>query len=215
MIPEVRPPQLVVIGIDVDPGGIFDKGLRTCENSDRRYIAASRGAEDQNRISHVISDEQLVASRIIGNSCRPIHLSLGALNDTKRGGVSTRGSSVNRNRRRQILAGTGDGVAESQRPVRFSKIALPDSSTGGHSTGANLMDAAVVGDKYEVIFRIQSHSMGARKKGWFPLNHPNGGAFNLSGFSDFNHALSCFTLRRTSLRSSFTAVAKVPFRGVH
>ena len=102
------------------------------------------------------------------------------MNDTKRGGVSTRGSSIDRNRRRQVLAGTGDGVAKSQRPVRFSKIAFPDSSAGGHGTGANLMDAAMVGYKYEVIFRIQSHSMWVRQQRVFALEKPDGRVFRCS-----------------------------------
>ena len=57
---------------------------RTCENSNRRYIAAGGRIEDQDGVSHVIGDEQLVAAWIVGNSRGPIHLSFGALNDTKR-----------------------------------------------------------------------------------------------------------------------------------
>src|SRR5215470_8557214 len=100
MVAEVSHPQLIVASVDVDSSRILDEGVGTFENSDRRHVAAGGAIENQDGISHVIGDEQLVAPRIKGNSRRPIHLSLGALNDAEWGGVSARGSRIDRNRGR-------------------------------------------------------------------------------------------------------------------
>src|SRR5262249_29673783 len=103
MVAEVSHPELIVTSVDVDSGRILDEGVGAFENSDRLHVAAGGAIENQDGISHVIGDEQLVAPRIKGNSRRPIHLSLGALNNAERGGIPARSSGIDRNRRRQVL----------------------------------------------------------------------------------------------------------------
>src|SRR5262245_31489994 len=177
MVAEVSHPQLIVTSVDVDSSRILDEGVGTFENSDRRHVAAGGAIENQDGISHVIGDEQLVAPRIKGNSRRPINLSLRALHDPERSSVPARSSGIDCNGRRQVLAGARDGVAESKRPIRFSTIAFPDSSTSGNSSGANLMHTAMVGNEYEVAFCIQSYSVRVRQQGVFALEKPDGRFF--------------------------------------
>src|SRR5262245_7475363 len=164
MVAEVSDPQLVISRVDVDAGGLFNQGLGTFELADWRHIASGSGIENQNRISHVIGDKQLVAARVESDSGRPIQLRLGTLNNTERSDVAARSSSIDGNRWRQVLAGTWNGIAESQRPIRFVAIPVTPSSRGRHSFRANLMDAAVIGDEYEIVFRIESDSMRVRKQ---------------------------------------------------
>src|SRR5262249_12071458 len=117
---------------------------------------------------------------------RPIHLSLGALNNAERSGVPARSSGIDRNGRRQVLAGPRDGVAESQRPIRFLQVAFPDSSTGLHGPGANLMHTAMVGNEYEVVFRIQRYSVRVREQSVFALEKPDRRIFG------FGRLLECY-----------------------
>src|SRR5262249_8031564 len=79
-----------------------------------------------------------------------------------------------------------DGVAESKRPIRFLQVAFPDSSTGLHGPGANLMHTAMVGNEYEVVFRIQSYSVRVREQSVFALEKPDGRVFG------FGRLLECY-----------------------
>src|ERR1043166_7453483 len=119
MVTEISHPQLIVVSVNVNPGGILDESLGTFENSYRRHIAARRTVENQNRISHVVGDEEFVFPGIERNSSRPIHLSLWALNHAERGGIAACGSGIDCDGRRQVLAGAWNGVGKSQRPIRF------------------------------------------------------------------------------------------------
>ena len=77
------------------------------------------------------------------------------------------------------------------------------------------MNAAVVGDKYEVIFRVQGHSMWMRQQRVFALEKPDGSVFRRSGLFECYHCAVMLHREQYLLALFIDGDAEGSMRSVH
>src|SRR5439155_17523997 len=97
--------------------------------------------EDEHGVPHVVGNEQLVASRMKGESGRPIHLRPGTLDNAQRRRVPGGIPPVNRNRWWPHLPGTRKGYL--QRPIRLEQF--------GIGVREKLVERTVVRYKHQIV----------------------------------------------------------------
>src|SRR6266566_2478658 len=110
MIAKIRYPELFVLLIEIHAGGIADQAFGSLQNPKGRYVATGRGVEHQNRVSAVISHEQLISLGVERKSRRPVHLGVWALNHAHRRRIAFDFACVNGDRRRQQFPRAGHRV---------------------------------------------------------------------------------------------------------